>query len=221
MEQFSSLQERYQYLIGESSSTADTIGKSHINWSIKDILNRHPFCFARKTTDLTLTSGTSDLPTDINIKWGVEDARVTGSSQNDDYVFTQIPIENRDYYGSSDYVYWITWDATNEVFVFNTHTQTGTVTIYYNHLPSNLSATTDYCIIPDAEAVVYLAASKNWVGDERNVELQQSYKQEAEERIKSLISSDLAFGPSYREGNIVDLNSNLRGSTDTLELERP
>jgi hypothetical protein len=221
MNTFGDIQGRYQILKGDTTSTtADVTGKSHINWSVKDILNRHPFSWSLKTANLTLSSGTANLPTDINPKWSINDARIAGSSQGDDHIFTQIDIKDRDRYSSDNYVYWITWDSSNNVFVFNTHTQTGTVAIYYNHLPADMTLTTAYCLIPDGELVAYKAASKNWIGDERNVELKKEYDKESEDRIKSLIQADLMFGPDTIQGSVVDLNSGLINNTDDFVIAR-
>ncbi len=197
------------YLIGETDVTAVTVvQKSHINAFVKDITNAFPFSWNVATDDLTLSSGTANLSADYNPNWHLEDARIVGGSSNDDNVFTEIDIKDRDAYGSTNYVYWITWDATNEVYVFNTPVQTGTVTIYYQFEPVDLSLDADVCIVPDGEAVAYGAAAKNWIGDERNVVLKQEYEREAANRIQRMYATDLNFGPKYLErSKVIDQTS--------------
>ena len=198
------------YLIGETDVTAVTaVHKSHINAFIKDITNAFPFSWNMATDDLTLAAGVSNLPTDYNPNWHLDDVRITGSSTNDDNVFTEIDIKDRDKYGATDYKYWITWDATNEIYVFNTLTQTGTVTIYYYFEPADLSGDTDVCVVPDGEAVAYGGASKNYIGDDENVQLKQEYEKEAASRIQRMYNQDLNFGPKYLEYSKVSDNSSL------------
>jgi len=208
MATFLDLQERYLYLIGETDvSTITDIAKSHLNYSIKDILNAFPFSWNLKSADLTLSSGTADLPTDFNPHWGIYDARIVNSNSNDDNIFDLIDLKERDEYGSTDYIYWITNDSGT--YSFNTPVQSGTVTIYYYYIPDNLSGNDEICIVPDGEAVAYLAAAKNWIGDERNQQLKTDYEQEASIRIQSMHNHDLNFGSkTYEKSKVVD-NSQL------------
>jgi len=196
MKTFGDVQQRYNYLIGESTSTADDAGKSHINWAILDIVNRYPFNWNIATADLTLSAGVASLPADYNANYKLKDARiVTSSGADDDNVFTMIDVSERDQYTESDYVYWITYNSLANEYTFNSPTRSGTVPIYYYFVPSELSSTADYCIVPDAESVAYLAAAKNWVGDERNTQLQLDYIAEADKRIECMRINNLAIDP--------------------------
>lgn len=191
---FDTISQRYQDLIGQPSGTINAVGIRNINNAVNDIVNRYSFSWNLTSDDLTLSSGTSDLPSDLNPKWGISDARIVNSSQLDDYQFTQIPFYDRDNYSASDYVYWITTDATNNKQVFNTLTSSGTVKIYYNFVPSDMSTSTDVCVVPDVEAVAYLAASKNWIGSERDTELKNEYENMAKRYIDALYFRDLQIG---------------------------
>ena len=204
--QYSDLKQRYQDLIGDSDGTIDAFGGRNINNAIKDILNRYKFSWDLTTASLTLTAGVSNLPTTYNPTFHLEDARIVASSTNDDNVFSEIDIADRDSYSTDDYVYWITWDATNHVYVFNSLTQTGTVVIYYYIIPATLTADADYCIIPDLEAVSYLAASKNWIGAERDAELKAVYEQAADRYIQALYLRDLQNGPLFTISSLVSYN---------------
>lgn len=221
---FNNIQTRYLYLIGDTSSAvADTPGKSHINYAVQDICNAFPFSWNIDDEDLVLSAGTANLPTNYNPKWHLLDARIVNSGTGDDYVFTEKPISERDRYSDNQYIYWITFNSTTNRYVFNTHTQTGTVKIFYHFFPTDMSALADTCVVPDAEAVAYLAASKNWIGDERNQALSSDYEQKAGQRIQALWVADQQFGPVYEAGSILDYNSQLNGGSysDDFKIARP
>lgn len=202
---FLQIQTRFLALVDESAITATH--KSHINYAIKDIINAFPFSWDITTASLTLAAGTSNLPSTYNPKWRIYDARITASSTSDDNIFTEIDPKDRDSYGSSSHVYWITNNAGT--FVFNTPVQTGTVTIYYYTLPTDLSGDSDVCVVPDAEAVALMAASKHFLGEDQDDKLRIMYKEEAGSRIKEMYSQDLNFGPKVYESSIIASNSSL------------
>ena len=195
--------------MGESSASADL--QQHILAAIQDIVLIRPWTWTlTKGSNLSLSSGTASLATDFNPKWGVVDARVVTTGSGNDSVFTRIAVEDKDKYTSDDYVYWVTWNTSTERYIFNSLTQTGTVEYYYHIFPANLSSGATLCIVPDSEAVAYLAASKMWIGDERDVKLQQVYSQEAAARIRSLVAADAAVEfDQYDVNSVVSLNSNL------------
>ena len=211
MATFSDIIKRVYYLRGDAdyttASTDLTIIKSHINYAIKDILNVYPFSWDLKTADLTLSSGAANLPTDYNPRWRICDARITGSTAGDDYIFDEIDLISRDNYCSTDYKYWLTNNAGT--YIFNTPVQTGTVTIYYYTLPTDLSSDNEVCLVPDGEAVAYLAAAKMWIGDERNQALKADYEQEATARISQMYTQDINNGPTFYPRSLVADNSQL------------
>ena len=213
LQTFTYLRQRVNYLIGDTSNTTSASIDSHINSAINDILNAYQFSW-NTTVASTAISGSSpyytfNLASDYNPLWHIGDARIQVAGVGGDKIFTEIVPQDRDYYASQTYRYYLTYDTTNHVYVFNTPESSGTVTYLYNFIPSDLSAGTDICIIPDAEAVCYLAASKNWVTDERDQGLGSNYKQEATSRIQSMWQKDLAFGPVPSEGTIIDFNGYL------------
>ena len=203
---FTTLQQRYLDLIGDSDGTIDDFGKRNINSAIQDILNKYQFSWDIKTDDITLAAGVATLPSDFNPLWNVVDARIVASSDNDDNIFTQIRPEDRDSYSADDYVFWVTYDTATDTYIFNSKTLTGTVTIYYNFSPADLSSGTDVCIIPDVEAVSYLAASKNWVGAERDTDLKKDYEAESDKLILAMYLRDLQNGPILSVGSIASYN---------------
>lgn len=185
----STIQLRYQQLTGQPTGTIDTFGTSNINAAIRDILNKYNFTWNRANDDITLTSGVATLPTDYNPQWHLEDARVVVSGI-DDHVFTEIQANQKSMYESGSYVYWITYDTATDTYIFNSLADDATVNVTYNFIPADLSGAADKCFIPDLEAVSYLAASKKWVGAERDTELKADYEKEAERLIVAMYVHD-------------------------------
>lgn len=209
MATFGAVQTRAAELIGESSASATL--KNHILAAVRDIANFHNFSWLVKSGSLTLSAGTANLPTDYNPKWGLLDARIVSAGDGNDSIFRAIPLEDRDAYTADDYIYWITWDTSTSRYIFNTKTQSGTVAIYYHHIPADASLSADVLVVPDGEAVAYLAAAKNWVGDERNASLKAIYDQEASSRIQDLKVKDMSYaGEMIRVRSVIDYNPRLR-----------
>lgn len=211
LDTFATLRQRVNYLIGDTSNATSGIIDSHINASIADVCNAFPYSWnITQTTGTTIASTNTEysqfnLATDYNPKWHLHDARITKSAVGMDQRFTEIVINDQNIYPSGSYKYWITYDTTNKVYVFNCTEPLGTVVTYYYYFkPVTLSATSDSSIIPDTEAICYLAASKNWLTDERNQGLMELYRGEASTRIQSMYQTDNAFGPVPVEGAPVD-----------------
>lgn len=211
LDTFATLRQRVNYLIGDTSNATSGIIDSHINASIADIFNAYPFSWnITNTTGTTIASANTEysqfnLTSDYNPKWHLHDARKLGGSAGMDSRFTEIVINDQNIYPSGNYKYWITYDTANKVYVFNCTEPVGTVVTYYYYFkPVVLAAASDSSIVPDTEAICYLAASKNWLTDERNQQLMAAYKQEASTRIQSMYQTDNAFGPVPVEGSPVD-----------------
>lgn len=212
------IRKRTQYLRGETDTAGDTVINDHIQAAVRDILNTYPFSWNITATNLTLSSGTADFPADYNPKWDI-DARISNSSVADDNIFNQITIRDRDAFDTSSYAFWRTYNTSTSRHAFNTKIQSGTVTLYYHFWPTDLSADADVCIIPDWEAVAYLAAAKMFVGDERNVQLKADYEQEASSRIQALYQADMTFGPMDKVMSPVSFNPELTGGSYYSDLK--
>lgn len=194
------LRTRTQYLRGEEDTAGETVINNHIKYAILDIVNKHPFSWCR--TILTTQSTNTNLPATYNPKWGV--------LVNDTEVeWTQIAPEESFKYADGDHVYWITYESS--AYKLNAPS-TETVTITYYAIPTALSLDADVCVVPDGEAVAYLAASKMYVGDERNIELKEDYKKEANDRILSMIQADSLYGPVVIEKSVLDYNIQITGA---------
>lgn len=213
LDTLTTLRQRVNYLIGDTSATTSGIIDSHINAAIRDIVNSYPFSWnITSATGSLATSGSYyafNLAADYNPKWHLADARIVNSGVANDYIFTEVVQQDIDLYPLQTYKYWLGYDTTNKVYVFTTPESSGSVVYRYNFLPATLGSGTDTCIIPDTEAVCYLAASKNWLTDERNEQLTLLYKQEASSRIQSMWQTDNAYGPVPVEGSIIDDNPYL------------
>lgn len=210
---FSFLRQRTNYLIGDTSSTTQGIIDSHINQAIADICNAYPFSWNIKQATGVIAGSAPyyafNLATDYNPIFHLFDARIITTQVGGDSIFEEIVSQDRDNWPTGTYKWYPLYDTTNNVYTFNTPETSGTVTYQYNFSPATLSGVSDVCIVPDAEAVCYLAASKNWITDERNQGLSQTYKQEASTRIESLWQKDNSFGAVPLEGSIVDYNPYL------------
>jgi hypothetical protein len=182
---FSDLKQRYLDLVGQPNGTIDAFGSRNINYAIHDICNKYQFSWNKKTDTATIASGTANLPSDLNPRWQLEDVR--DASNN---IYTQVPIWDKDNYSEGDYVYWVLPSSDPDVFTINSPTD-GLVNVTYYWKPTSLSAAADKCIVPDIEAVSYLAASKRWVGAERDTQLKADYEAEANKLIDAMYLRDL------------------------------
>jgi len=164
--------------------------------AVQDIVRIHPYSWNIKTSTAgSLSTGSFALSADYLPQWHLEDARiVTSSSSDDDYIFTEISVKDRDQYTTSDYVYWLTYNTSTSVYNFNSLTQSGTVPYYYHFRPADMSSDSDECIVPDGEAVAYLAASKINALDPATKANSDKYLEEAMRRIENMYVSDLKFG---------------------------
>lgn len=205
---FGSIQQRFNDLIGETSSaTATTAGQRHINATVNDIIGQYSFSWNTKTSSLTLVAGVATLPTDFYAGWGIDDARIVNSSTGDDEIFAYVPTVDRDSYDSDTPIYWITYDTTTFEYIFHSNRQTGTVEIIYHFIPADMSAVGDHCIIPDGELVAYGAAAKNWVADERNIELKREYEATYNNGVKALYLQDLQNGAEYMVDSLASIQT--------------
>src|SRR3990167_2900023 len=202
---FSTIQQRYLDLTGQPDGTIDAFGNRNINLAVNDILNRYPFSWNVKTDTTTLSGGAANMPSDFNPRWPI-DARIVASSTSDDNVFQKIDVADRDKYDSDSYVYWLTFDTTNNDYNFNSLTQSGTVTLYYHFTPSDMSSASDICRVPSTELVAYQASAKNWIPGERDEGLKKEYQDEANKYIQELWILDQQSGPQYGMNSIASTN---------------
>jgi hypothetical protein len=199
---FADLQERYQILSGDSSTlTTDATGDSHINAAYLDISRAYPFSWLRTEVTATLSAGDITLPATYYRGFRIEYARIVDGEE-----LVEKDAKGMQDGGSNGYI--ITYAPSTDTYTFTCQTLTGSVLYYYFAIPTALSLDADICIVPDSEAVAYLAVAKSWIGSERNVELKREYQKEADDRIKAMIQQDAAFGPVISVDNIASYNLN-------------
>ena len=203
---FGTIQQRFNDLIGETnSSTASDAGKRHINAVIQEIVGNYPFSWNVKNTTLTLSSYKQTLPVDYFPGWPMEYVAVPATTSSAAIVFTQIPVSEIVNYTTDDTsspVFWISYDSVNDIYTLNSNITGVTLTVYYHYSIPTLVNLTDACPITDPELVAYGAAAKNWIGDERNVQLQQNYAQVYNNGVKALWIADLQNNVDYTVGGI-------------------
>lgn len=202
---------RTAYLRGEtdySTSSNNTIINSDVNASVTEACNAFNYTWTQSLVPLSFdATGTLTLPSDYNPRWHIPDMRLAdGSGQT----FQEIPLADRDLWSSNQYKYWILYDNVAKVYKAFSKTVSAAVSVVYHFYPTDMTTDSDVCVIPDTEAVAYLAASKNWLSDERNQALKADFEGEAQTRLKALYATDLAFGAADAVGNPVDSNFQLQ-----------
>jgi hypothetical protein len=221
MATFLNLRKTVNYLIGQTnygSKIDNVVIDAHINSAVKDICNRYPFSWNLKTANLTLTAGTAALSSDYNPRWHITDARIVNSSNGDDHIFAEVSVRDRDNYNSSDYVYWMSTASTTGICSINSKTLTGTVAVYYQFLPTDMSVSSDVCVIPDENAVSYLAASRLFLLDPSMKIIQKDFEDKANNHITAMWVHDCDFGPAPILNNPIDDNGGLNDMYETLEI---
>jgi len=222
---FTTLRQRFQYIIGETDyTTVNAINDSNINAAIADAFNSFDWSWSHVMTTGTLVAGVFNLPTNYNPTWHITDARIISGTGQADLMSVEIsPSDVRSAQNNTGAMYhWITYDTTNNVYVFNSNQLTGTVTYWYHFLPTALVNPTDVCPIPELEGLAYLAASKGWVGSERNQSLEADYETRGTKKLQELYMKDIAFGPMYTEGSNAGMQPQLNGyGIDPIRIARP
>ena len=175
------------------NATANTIRDNCIVDAVTQICTDNRFSWTLAKDTLSVVAGAANLPTDYNPSFGLVFAvhQVTGTANDREY--TRVDIRDIDNYSSSDYVYYITYDTSSGVYVFNSNQTTDTVVIYYHFLPTELSSDSDVSIVPDDMAVVYLAVALWWLAKERDESNYDRFYKEYEKRLAKMVLQDAAY----------------------------
>jgi hypothetical protein len=189
MATYADLKQRYLDLVGQPTGTIDDFGKRNIAQAIKDIVNKYAFSWNLTSSALSYAQP-ADLPSNYNPTW-----HVFGAVDESNNQYYEIRPDESSNFTSSDYVYWLTYNTTTHLYQVNTLHQYTTLTVYYYFIPTPLSIDADVSLIPDDEAVSYLAASKNWIGAERDPNLTDVYEQEAAKLITAMYVRDMENQP--------------------------
>ena len=152
--------------------TPDTVRDNAIN-SVRqnEIANAHPFSWTQKiNSSITTVSGVADLPSDWNINHQPKDIRIVTGVRGGDHLYTQVPMELFNNYGSGDYVYFIDWNSSTNRWRINTK-EDATLQATYYAIPPALTDDDDIDQIPDLDCIAFLAAARFFLasdGDETN-----------------------------------------------------
>lgn len=151
-------------------ATADTIRDNAIIDACRQIYQEADWSWLKKRATLTVTAGVSNLPSDYVASYGLKAWSAVSGTAND-HIYQLINVADLDLYTTADYVYWITYDASAKLFVFNSNQTSDTVLIIYRFQPAALSATSDVTPIPDPWAIVWLATALWWSATEHDTDL--------------------------------------------------
>lgn len=149
-----------------NDATDDTLRDNAILDAVKQIYQEAKFSWLKKLTTLTVTAGVADLPADFQVSYGL--ATVYDADKKE---YTPVHQEEIPWLTDSDYRYWITWDATDKVFVFNTNQTTASLTAWYFIEPAEMSDGADTTPIPDPWAIAWLATALWWSAAEHEEDL--------------------------------------------------
>lgn len=146
---FSDINELLASLNGEDSAVVNASRTRFINAVGQDIWDRKDFLFKRTSTSLTLAGdGTVAMPANFGYDKFL-DIREVVTGQDNDNIYSQIDIKDRDKYTLGDYKYWIT--GSNGSYTLNTtETDLATVSVQYDSVWVNFVDLADTCTIPKA-----------------------------------------------------------------------
>lgn len=198
--------------LGKSDGgTANTIRDNHINDVVRnEIANVFPFSWLRKTnSSISInSSGQADLPSDYNPNHKIYDLRRVVSGTYSDDLYTEVPQEAFDTYGAGSLRYFIDFNTGTNLYRLNSTEPSVTLKVTYYHTPAAMTADADVCVVPDQDAVAYLAAARYWLSSERDETNHDRFKALGNQRLQQLVLDDKKARPQrLRRG--VGLGINL------------
>lgn len=203
------------YLLGEASIPTSGIDdrKAFIQRGLERIARLYDFneMYAIATVSLTASGNTyvGTLPSDTAESPSM-DVRVINSGSNDDYIFQQIPYQDRDTYQAGDYKYWLTGSAKN--YTMNTKDNVGSVTVRYLQaaptINGSVSTTFPSSIVIARAALVYYRQAENPLADISQDEA--LFQRELEE----VMARQNRNNPVSRAKGIQELNNDYTGRVE-------
>lgn len=188
--------------------TANTIRDNAINNVIRDhIANAHPFSWLkRSTTVATDSSGEADLPADFNPNHKLQPGYVyiSDGAAGGDIILTEVNQETFDDFNQGgNYKFCIDYNTSTDLYRIKSSEPSTTLTLIYYHIPAELSADADVCIVPDPMCVGYLASGIVWLAKERDEANHDRDTQLGIQRLNQLILNDKRATPTrLRRGSI-------------------
>lgn len=164
--------QQMSYLLGEQSIPTSGIEdrKAFIQASLDRIARLYDWSEFKAIATVTMTSDgqnyNGSLPTDAGESPNL-DVRVTNSGTGDDYIYTQIPYEEKDNYSASDYKYWLT--GSTDGYTISTKATQGTVSVRYLQesptINASISTTFPSSMVIARGALVYYKQAENPLAD--------------------------------------------------------
>lgn len=120
------------YILGETSvPTSGTEDRQRfIQLALERAYRAYDFPFNKVTATVAMVNGIATLPTNVH-QDSIMDIRVINSGIGDDQIYTRIPYNEQDDFGTGDYKYWLTgYEGTYLLNTSETTTST-TLTLRY------------------------------------------------------------------------------------------
>lgn len=175
--------------------TPDTLRDNAINdVRQNEIANAYPFTWSEATTTVTTVLGVADLPANYNINHSAKDIRFLTGVRGGDYIYSEVPKENYNNYGSGDFVYFIDWNSSTSRWRLNAPDNRALRVIYYA-VPALLTLDADIDYIPDKDCIAFLAAARFYLasdGDETN---RDRFTLAGQKRLNQMIANDKKSRP--------------------------
>lgn len=219
LETYATLKRKTANTLGKTNDgTAVTLRDNAINDAINQIYHESRWSWLLTSTSTALTAGVFDLPADYNPSMGLESVYTAVTGTSNDYKYTRIAVGDLDKYTTSDYVYWIDYNTTNDRYRFNSNQTSGTVVTYYFRVPAELSGV-EVCVVPDPQAVVYLSVAKYWLASERDEDNYDRFYQKYLERLSQMKTNDRSNN-TMRKGMRNPIDEIDGSGTEILTTER-
>jgi hypothetical protein len=200
------------YLLGEqsipTSGTEDR--KRFIQAALERVYDKYNWDEARAITTLTIALSGSyyagTLPSDIGRSPKL-DVRVQNSGTNDDYIYEQIPYEERDNYAVGDYKYWLT--GSEGSYTLNTKDSTDNLIVRYTQkapsINASVSTTFPSSMVVARGALVYYRQAENPLAD---VSQDEAFFQN---ELQELIAKQNRNRPQKRYKGVQEVNGQYPG----------
>lgn len=204
--------QQMSYLLGEQTIPTSGIEdrKAFIQASLDRISRLYDFSEFKAIATVTMTSDgqnyNGSLPTDAAESPDL-DVRVTNSGSGDDYIYTQIPYEEKDNYTASDYKYWLT-GSIDGYTISTKAVQTPLSLRYLQKAPTvnaSISTTFPSSMVIARGALVYYKQAENPLADVAQDE--GFFQRELEE----VISRQNRNKPTGRAKSIMEINGSYTG----------
>lgn len=129
------------YLLGNETQISPwpTSYDNFIQKALQRITRYTDFDFGQTTATISLTSGVGSLPTNARQSPELDVREVVDGFDNDN-VFTPVPYQDKDQYGTGDYRYWLTTDSTGVQTINTTEPTVAAVTARYSLAAPTLNA---------------------------------------------------------------------------------